>query len=256
MSYRLCDNCNTVKELKNLNLFSSTKEKWNTVPLQLPILGKREGSQEIEINMGSKNANCLIYYWASKTMENNLHIDKKNLYEESFNTGLMMLDNQGKCLININCPQPYKEKGISYMNHLHILVSDKKITRWKKNISTQNVLCKINKKNLKHHMKLDDRVIINALSKEYYDQMKIPKSFQLYYKDAKKMTALQIKNSVKKMVSQHKCIQRIMKANDLQLTEVPIIVYCYDKECDAGHHLANELFRAGFTNVIASSLTV
>ena len=44
--------------------------------------------------------------------------------------------------------------------------------------------------------------------------------------------------------------REIMKANDLQLTEVPIIVYCYDKECDAGHHLANELFRAGFTNVI------
>ena len=99
-------------------------------------------------------------------------------------------------------------------------------------------------------MKLEDRIIINALPKEYYEQMKIPKSFNLYYKDAKKMTVLQIKNTIKKMISQHKCIQKIIKDTKLQLIEVPIIVYCYDKECDAGHHLANELFRAGFTNII------
>lgn len=250
MSYKLCNTCFDVKELKNLNLFSKTNEQWNTFPLSLPILGKREGNQEIEIDMGKKNADCLIYYWASKTMTKNTHSKEGNAYIDSMNNGLIKLNSEGKGVININCPQPYQDKGISYMSHIHILVSDKKMTRWKKNISTQNVLCKINKKNLLHHMKLKDRLVINALSKEYYDKMKIPNSYNLDYKLASKMKPEEIKKELKNMIKEDKTIQKLIKKENLKLCEVPIIVYCYDKKCHAGHHLANQLFRAGFTNII------
>ena len=52
------------------------------------------------------------------------------------------------------------------------------------------------------------------------------------------------------MIKEEPNIQKIIKKNKLKITEVPIIVYCYDKHCDAGHELANQLFRAGYTNVI------
>lgn len=249
MSYKLCDTCNKVS-FKGLNLFSESNEEWNNFPHHLPILGKREGSQEIEIDMGKKFINSLIYWWGTSEMYINLNLEYPDSYINSKNNGLMKLDSQGKCKVYVDCPQPYKDKNISYMSHIHILVSNKNMTKWNKNIYTQNVLCKINKKNLVHHMKNNNRLIINALPKEYFEKAKIPNSFNLDYNLAKKMNVSQINNKVKVMVKNHSEIQKIIKKNKLKLNEVPIIVYCYDKHCDAGHKLANELFRAGFTNVI------
>ena len=64
------------------------------------------------------------------------------------------------------------------------------------------------------------------------------------------MSNLKIKAEIKKMKDANKKISKLMKTNKLKLEEVPIIVYCYDNTCDAGHLLANELFKAGFTNII------
>ena len=166
------------------------------------------------------------------------------------NSGLMKLDANGKCKVFVNCPQPYKDKGISYMSHIHILVSDKKMSRWKKGMFTQNILCEINRKNLLHHMKQNDRLLINALPKEYFEKAHIPGSYNIDYNNAKKLGKNKLQNLVRKMVNSDKNISRIVKKNNLKITETPIIVYCYDKHCDAGHKLANELFKAGFTNVI------
>tara|TARA_B110000285_G_C15030831_1_gene566657 strand:- start:304 stop:1101 length:798 start_codon:yes stop_codon:yes gene_type:complete len=249
MSYKLCDTCNKV-ELKGLNLFSENNEEWNNFPHPLPILGKREGSQNIEIDMGKVNSNCLIYWWGTQSMFQNLNLEYPDSYINSMNNGLMKLDSNGKCTISVNCPQPYKDKGVSYMSHIHILVSNKKIDKWKKNIHTQNVLCKIDKPSLITHMKSKDRIIINALPAEYFEKAKIPNSFNLDYKKAKIMSQNQIHNKIKSMIKEHKNIQNIIKKNNLKLIEVPIIVYCYDNKCDAGHELANELFKAGYTNVI------
>jgi hypothetical protein len=51
MSYKLCDTCQNVVK-KGLNLFSENEEEWNNFPHHLPILGERDGSQEMEIDMG------------------------------------------------------------------------------------------------------------------------------------------------------------------------------------------------------------
>jgi len=249
MSYKLCDTCINV-EKKGLNLFTENDEKWVNFPHPLPILGLREGTQELEIDVGKKYANHLIYYWGSKDMFNNLNLEYPDSYINSMNNGLMRLDNNGKCLVNVDCPQPYKDQGISYMSHIHILVSDKKMTKWNTNIFTQNVLCNITKRNLHHHLQKKDRLVINALSKDYYNKTHIPGSFNLHYKEAEQMSEVQLNNSIKHMIKSHKPIQTLIKKNKLKLTEVPIIVYCYDKHCDAGHMLANALFKNGYTNVI------
>ena len=38
--------------------------------------------------------------------------------------------------------------------------------------------------------------------------------------------------------------------NNIKLHEIPIAVYCYSNTCDAGHQLAVELLKAGFSNVV------
>ena len=120
--------------------------------------------------------------------------------------------------------QPYKDKNISYISHIHILVSNKNMTRWNKNIYTQNVLCKINKKNLVHHMKNKNRLIINALPKEYFEKAKIPNSFNLDYNQAKKMSVTQINNEIKTMIKDHSNIQKIIKKNNLKINEVKLFI--------------------------------
>jgi len=249
MSYKLCDTCNNV-EMRGLNLFTENDESWTNFPHPLPILGSKEGSQSIEIDMGKRYSNCLIYYWGSREMFNNLNLEFPDSYVNSMNNGLMKLDGNGKCNVNINCPQPYKSKGISYISHIHILVSDKKMSKWNKNIFTQNILCNITKKNLLHHMQNNDRLIINALDSNYYNKLNIPNSYNLYHKDASKMSKTQINNAIKKMIKSNSSIQSLIKKNNLKLTEVPIVVYCYDNQCDAGHILANALFKHGYTNII------
>lgn len=249
MSYKLCDTCHNVK-LKGLNLFSENDEEWVNFPHYLPPLGKKKGSQEVKIDMGKTYGNCLVYYWGSKQMNVNLNLEYPDSYINNMNSGLVKLDGQGKCVVYVNCPQPYKDRGVSYMSHIHMLVSDKKMSKWKKNIFTQNVLCKICHSNLTAHMKKGDRLIINALDKSYYDKVHIENSFNLPNKKASKMSNLKIKTEIKKMIDANKKISKLMKTSKLKLEEVPIIVYCYDNTCDAGHLLANELFKAGFTNIL------
>ena len=249
MSYKLCDTCEKI-ELKGLNLFSENNEDWNDFPHPLPVLGRTDGSQQIHIDMGKPNAECLIYYWGSKEMFDNLNLEYPDSYIDSMNNGLMKLDKHGCCEVSLNCPQPYKDKGESYISHIHIIVSDKKMSRWKKQMYSQNVLCFIDRTTVNHHIKKGDRLLINALPKEYFEKAKLPDSFNLDYSLAKNMSEPKLKKQVKDMVSSHKTIKKMMTHLKLKLTEVPIIVYCYDKKCDASHRLANELYRAGFTNII------
>lgn len=249
MAYKLCDTCFNV-EKKGLNLFSKNDEDWHNFPHYLPPLGARKGTQEIEIDMGKTHANCLIYYWGAKEMNVNLNLEYPDSYIDNMNNGLVKLDSNGKCTVNISCPQPYKDQSISYMSHIHILVSDKKMSKWKKDMYTQNVLCNLSHKNLIQHMKKGDRLIINALDKTYFEKVHIEGSFNLPYKKANKMSITKIKSEIKKMVDSQKKMGKLMKTNKLKIEEVPIIVHCYDEECDAGHKLANELFRAGFTNIL------
>lgn len=247
--YKLCDTCNNI-QVKGLNLFTKNDEKWENFPHHLPVLGREGGSQTINVDFGSSFKNRLIYYFSSAQQTHNLNLEYPDSYKGSKNDGLVVLDKKGKATIHLDCPQPYKDKGISYLPHVHFLVSNKNMTQWLDNLYTQNVLCNISKKVLKQHMKQKNRLIINALPKEYFEKNSIPGSHNLYYKDAQKQSPTEIKNSIKQLVNNDKNIKVLITKHKLKLEEIPIIVYCYDHKCDAGNILANELMRSGFTNIL------
>ncbi len=247
--YKLCDTCENIK-VKDNKIMTKNNGSWELFPHHLPILGRTNGSQKTLIDLGKKHANCLIYYWAAKNMIYNLNIQYPDSYKNSDNNGLVKLDNEGKAHIYLDCPQPYKEDNISYMNHIHILVSNKAMTKWNNNFYTQNVLCNIDKKDVSKYINNKNRLIINALSEDYFKQAKIPGSFNLFYKQAKKMSKKQIDNSIKKMIEKSESLKKLLKTYKLKLEEVPIIVYCYNTHCDASMQLANELFKNGYTNIL------
>jgi len=252
---KLCDTCLNVKVVDG-NLMSKNKETWKTFPYHLPVLGRTTGSQTVHINLGKKHANCLVYYFGAKSTNNILHSSYPDSYKNSTNTGLVKLDKQGKCTVHLDCPTSYEDNNFkktglqSYMSHIHLLVSDKSMTKWNNNLYTQNVLCNISKKQVKGSIKNSNRLVINALSSEYHQKNSIPCSQNLYYKDAKKMSVRQIRDSVTKMIKKNSNFAAFVVKHKLSLSEIPIVVYCYSKTCDASNQLALELFRAGFTNVV------
>ena len=77
--YKLCDTCFDI-EIKNGSLKTKNQEQWNLFPHHLPILGRREGSQESKIQMGKKYANRLLYYWGSKEMFSNKNLEFPDSY--------------------------------------------------------------------------------------------------------------------------------------------------------------------------------
>ena len=245
----LCSTCNVIKEDKNHNLFSENKEDLSHFPGYIPLFNKK-GSETILLELGKKHSNRLIYYISSHTRNSNLLLKYPDSYKNSDNYGLAKLDMNGKVKLSINCPQAYKEKGISYVSHIHILVSNKAMNSWQNDFITVSVICKIDKSLVKKHLKKKDRLIINALSKEYFDKSHIPTSFNLFYKQASKMSSTNIKSLIKEMINNHKDLQKYIKKNKIPLLDTPIIVYCYDKKCSAGHQLGNTLVKNGFTNVI------
>lgn len=245
----LCSTCTVIKEDKYRNLFSDNKEDLTDFPGIIPGFNTK-GTEQILLELGKKYSNRLIYFISSDTRNNNLLLKYPDSYKNSKNFGLAKLDMNGKVKLSINCPQPYKEKGISYASHIHILISNKAMNSWLDNFITVSVICKVDKSIVKKHLKNKDRLIINALPKEYFDKSHIPTSFNIYYKEAKKLSSRKIKDLVKEMIDSHKDLQKYIKKNKIPLLDTPILVYCYDKKCSAGHQLGNILIQNGFTNII------
>ena len=142
-----------------------------TFPHHLPILGRESGTQEVRINLGKKHGNCLIYYFHQMIKNSVLQGKYPSSYKNSTNNGLAKLDKNGKCIVKLDCPIPYTDTDFSkkskqtYMSHIHMLVSDKKMTKWNTNLYTQNVLCNIDKKQLKTTIKNRNRLIITHYQK-------------------------------------------------------------------------------------------
>jgi len=250
-NYKLCNGCKDIKIDKHNQIYSIIKSDSYKSEHLIPIFNnKNSGTDKTHISLGKTYANCLIHYFSSQDKHQNTFEQKNVSYQNSINSGLKKLDNKGDAILHLNCPQHYIEKGKAYMSHIHILVSNKNMTEWHKKIITINVLCCINKSLVKSHLKANDRLFISALTPDDHENIAISNSFNLYYKDAIKMTPKQIQNKIKEMLDKHTKFSKYVKKNKIEFMNIPICIYCYNKDCSAGHQLANQIYRAGFTNII------
>lgn len=251
--YKLCDTCDKITiNPETHNITSHNNERWQMFPYPLPILNRKSGNQITNIDFGKDKGGRLVYFWGSHTKEVDIPISYPNPYEDSDNFGLVFLDDNGRATITHDCPQTYSELGISYMSHLHFLISNKNNTKWEDRIYTQGILCGVDKNFVINALKNNSHLIIDALSPEYFIKLSIPKAFNIFYEDAEKMGSLFLIETIKEFLKSKssKKLQKNLKKRKLKLEDTPIIVYCYDSTCNASHKLANALFRAGFTNVV------
>jgi len=205
-----------------------------------------------ELDLGKKYANRWIYYWASNRASSYKIKSAPEAYGSNYtNRGITKSENDGKIIFKLECPQPYQVDNITYYPHIHFMISNKKNEHWELKVRTISIICNINRKKIDNAIKNKSYLIINALPKEYYEKQHIPNSINLFYKDALQMSNNQINKFIKKNLNKlNNDIQKLVKNKLLALKDIPIIVYCYNKKCDAGKTLAKRLFDAKYHKIL------
>ena len=111
--------------------------------------------------------------------------------------------------------------------------NDKK-KEWNKDLFTQPLICHVDNDFVEKHR--TRCIVIDALPKEYYDKKHIKGAFNLPYNKTITETIMKKIAKAKKMKESNK--------------QVPIIVYCYNKDCDASEKLIKKLNKLGYYNIV------
>jgi len=210
--------------------------------------------QKIDIQMGVKDKNCYMLYWASKPTTNELLIqDAKTAYGNFSNYGICKLNHDGKGKLYFKTPQNYhtirKNKNIKeiFYRHIHFVLWNGE--GWdKEKIYTQVLYCNIESNILKKHMRKKDSVLLNTLPSKYYAKEHIPNSYNLHFSEVKMMKSNDLEKWMKDVINQNYKVM-IPFINKYSIFEIPIILYCAHKDCNASELCAIELYKKGFVNI-------
>ena len=227
---KACYSCST-NPIKN-GVYKSDLEKF--IAQQLP----KDNTHIHKIGASSRMINNLkpntcIFYFASKTRDFTLPLHKfKDAYGTLKNSGVTRSDSKGNAKFFLDCPQVYISlSGKVHERHLHYLYWDEKNKMWNHNLYTQPLICHVKQEFVKKNM--NKTLIIDALPEKMYNKKHIKGAVNFPYN--KLLNESHIKKCMK---------QKLNKENK----NLPIIVYCYSKECDAAHKLIKKLNKLGYNN--------
>lgn len=225
--------------------------KLSGLKLEVP----KNANQNIEINLGKAKAGRMVLYYASQSYP----VDKCSgcrvsnggtAYGNFKNRGIGKLDNQGKAILKICCPRPYREEGKTYPAHIHFIIANSKNTEWENKLFTQTIVCEINYQDVKKIVKTGCALLINALPFEYYVKNRIPGSVPLDHNLVlTKLNKKEVIEYIRIMLRHCVKINKSVVKGKLDLMDIPIVVYCYNESCEADLDLQIKLNKIGFTNV-------
>lgn len=248
----LCDTCLNVTNKAPAKFFAKTGEKWQNFPHHIPVLGRKVGGQNIDLDVGSKYGNRLVYYFAAspaKISDSSKPSNYPDGYLPMTNVGLMQLNSKGQAALYLDCPKVYKDsahkgtkaekRGVrqGYMNHVHILVGKKDMSGWEDIIFTQNVVCQISRAQFQYHIDEGNRMIINAIDAKFNLE---GTDANIGYKEAGKMSVDMLCKTVLELAP-----KKIARGLD-----TPLVVYCYGPKCPAAKRLMDSLYASGFYNIL------
>lgn len=263
MKTKKCSSC----QLTNKNIASSQRTmkyselmKIITKNIASPSLSKPKlfkpanANKTLELDLGVKVANRYIFYFAAKPNEMskcNLIQSEKVSYGYLKNSGLVKTNSSGKCTLSFVCPQAYKDSLGTYLPHVHFLISTKDNKKFNEVIKTHTVHCEVTKKELKNIIKSDCALVINALPYEYYVKSRIPMSISLPYTllKEKKLDKKDVDSYIKTMLVHSKKISKAFKSGKLNLHDIPIVIYCWNRGCEADTICMEHLHKFGYKNI-------
>lgn len=228
----------------------------NDLVLPLKVRYPSTYNMTYNLQLKEKFANRYLYYYAANKKSISECLTPKfavNAYSKKFNNmGVVKINDLGIAKIKLDCPQSYYvDLHKLHAPHIHYFISNKDNTKWEEKLFTDIIICKINKTELKDIIKHQCAMIINALPYEYYIKSHIPNSLPVPYNivTQNKITEIELKNYLTKMLVHYPRINELVKKNKLKLENVPIVVYCYKKSCDASNQLINKLIDFGFKDI-------
>ena len=266
-----CRSCNPSpkKRLFNDEIYQSRvkSSEYKDIKNYLPELkdGKckmttaKNANKKLCLNLGVKHAKKLVFYFAAeeKPIRECSKVNHPNkAYGKYNNSGVVRVDDKGKVSLPYRCPQAYREHGLTYVPHVHLVLSDSRCNKWADGIYTHQVFCPIDKKEVEATRKAGCALIVNALPIEHYIKHPIPGSVPLPYTSfpnklgAKgNLTEKEVDCYLKECLAHVPKLQNAVKNRKLNLKDVPLIIYCYKASCDASHKLEKVLRGMGYTNM-------
>jgi rhodanese-related sulfurtransferase len=219
-------------------------------PKKIKLKKPRGASINVDLNITNLGSPRYLFYYAAQPKKTTSlkYIEPDKAYDKLQNSGLVKVGKDGHVILHLRCPQNYIEKGLWYP-HVHFLISNKNNTKWMPNLYTRLVLCPVDKTFMKHAIQTDSYMILNALPMSEYIKEHIPNSFPLPYDILGKLKDSQIISYVKEMSIHHKSISNYISKKKDNIYHVPIVVYCYNKQCNASYKVIQRLWKIGFKNI-------
>ncbi len=250
-----CKNCFLLnvshnKKFKNKKLIQDISDNYDIDDLHKKSPAKK--TIPIEIHHKLKQKNTWVLYWASNPSDDIVLKSDKEAYANNKNNGVTKTDSNGNLVLKLNCPSVYLLDKSTNPRHVHfVILKDKK---WDtNNIHTAYILCDINFELMNKYVNSKQHMIVNAIDikgSKYSDN--IPNSFFLKMPKTgtKKVKKDVVTKFISKNIKQYPKLSKLVSENKLKKENVPFIVYCAHKKCDASKKLSKTLIDLGFNNVM------
>ena len=234
------------------------EDKYNPHKTELEETSPDIVGTELMVELEIEEKDNWVFYWAAEagsSLEGDKPEGAAKSYGEESNHGLSKVDKDGKASLTLNCPKLYKEEDTLFPRHVHytVLTKDKV---WSTNIGTLEVMCNVSFKLMKEIQEKRTYMIMNALSKESYDENHIPNSLLCHHESLDGLKKQKKTGIIKKLINENlsafPAVKKFVKDSG-NIKEVPIIVYCASEECDASSKLVEHLYSCGFFNVMEYS---
>lgn len=250
---KLCITCKSTKNISEstYKVRKSKLEKKRIFPNDSPpnlknIKEKRPTNYDMtfNLNLNKNDSSKIILYFASYLKQS---CDKIPSADKSYgsykNLGITKVDKNGNAKLYLKCPNIYVDEGEVYYPHVHYILTNKEKTKWINKLYMKLVICPVNKKQVQQAIKNKCVMIINALPMDEYIKERIPNSISLPYN-----TSVSNDSIVSYIKIMTKYYPKLVSLN-LDIFNIPIIVYCYKKTCDASNKLVDKLLNIGFKNI-------
>jgi len=238
-----CEVCNPTKINLQSGLFKLKSgdtmlrnyfPKSNKITIKIYSPELKSISTKNKVQLTGLKPNKIIFYFATNSRDFSLPQMKfADAYNHLENSGTIKTDSKGSCNVSIHCPQVYiAEDEQVYSRHLHLVYWDDRKQDWEENIYTHQIFCNVSKEFVKKYMNLPNVLIIDALPEDYYNKK-------------------HISNAINLPANYNWTLESVMaKLPPGTHSTTPMIIYCYNAECNAAEKLYNKLNKLGFYNTM------
>ena len=222
----------------------------------IKIYKQKKTDTKLELHVGKSFANRYILYWGAMPSTQIKINDAKKAYSKFENYGISKVDKNGDTILYFNCPQVYKTKEKNknhketFYRHIHFSFSSKSNSRWLSTVYSKIVLCDLTLEETLKQNNSNSIILLNTLPASEYAKGQIPHSYNLFYKDIQKMTTNDLINWFRIVLKDNNPrLYDLILSNKLAYYELPLVVYCGNRNCNLSDKAAVELQKKGFVDV-------